>query len=50
MTYKIVPCENGVGVWEVVGDNIATQVFNLRSDAEKFVEDLSRKNTIRRQL
>ena len=46
MTYKIVPCENGVGVWEVVGDNIATQVFNLRSDAEKFVEDLSRKNTI----
>ena len=44
MTYKIVPCENGVGVWEVVGDNIATQVFDLRSDAEKFVDDLSRKN------
>ena len=34
MTYKIIPCENGVGEWEAVGKDIATQVFDLRTEAE----------------
>jgi len=45
MTYKIIPCENGVGEWEVVGDDIATQVFDLRSEAEQYLTHLkSRKS------
>ena len=45
MTYKIIPCENGVGEWEVVGEDIATQVFDLRSEAEEYLTHLkSRKS------
>ena len=45
MGYKIIPCENGVGEWEVVGEDIATKVFDLRSEAEEYLTHLkSRKS------